>query len=154
MPQLAFGLTNSSKTLSGGVYDAADIGRVEIKDDSLLVEVVLTDLIKYYQYNPYTDRSPKTRDPDPDRSHHQNTNRMTFQHSRILYHLNKNALHLLFLSQLLTNNLSILDHHWREHRRFPHPRHLAQKVLRFLRKSVTLVAILQLLIRAKFIRFV
>ena len=40
MPQLAFGLTNSSKTLSGGVYDAADIGRVEIKDDSLLVEVV------------------------------------------------------------------------------------------------------------------
>ena len=64
MPQLAFGLTNSSKTLSGGVYDAADIGRVEIKDDSLLVEVVLTDLIKSYQYNPYTDRSPKTQPVD------------------------------------------------------------------------------------------
>jgi len=48
MPQLAFGLTNSSKTLSGGIYDAADIGRVEVKDDSLIVELVLTDIIKSY----------------------------------------------------------------------------------------------------------
>jgi hypothetical protein len=49
MPQLAFGIANNISKPSDGVYDVSDIGRVEIKDDSLSVELILTDIIKTYE---------------------------------------------------------------------------------------------------------
>ena len=43
MPQLAFQLGSEIQKPTGGIYEASDIGKVELKDESLIVEMLLSD---------------------------------------------------------------------------------------------------------------
>jgi hypothetical protein len=43
MPQLALQIGNEIQKPSGGIYEASDIGRVEVKEELLTVEMILTD---------------------------------------------------------------------------------------------------------------
>jgi hypothetical protein len=45
MPQLAFQLGSDTQKPIGGIYEASDVGKVELKDESLTVEMILSDPI-------------------------------------------------------------------------------------------------------------